>query len=410
MSILSKDALTKENKGNALAIGKEARDAKKINSSVIDSTIGMLFDEEGKFCTFDVVSKATSTLSDLEKYSYGSTAGDPSYHDALYRWIFKEYYNDFKNNLHLRCIATPGGSGAICNTFSNYLNEGDKILIPSLMWTNYIQIAKEEHLGHETYELFDKDGNFNLSDVKDKCLKHKEEQNRVLIVINDPCQNPTGYSMSYEEWNGLIDILNEVSSDGTPVILLYDLAYIDYDKRGFSESRKNMSLFKKLNNNVLAILAFSGSKTLGLYGLRIGAQICVAQTLDAANEFMNANDYSARGKWSMTSVLGQNIITKVFNEYNEEFIKELEYTRKLLIDRANLFLSEAKRVGLKHYPYDCGFFVTIPCDNVEEVNAKLKEKGLYIIPLKVGIRLTLSSITLDEVKRAVNIIKEVISE
>ena len=409
MSILSIDAQTKENKGNALAIGKEARDAKKLNPNVIDSTIGMLYDEEGKFCTFNVVSKATEALTDIEKYSYGSTAGSAEYHDALYRWIFKDYYQDFKDNMHLRCIATPGGSGAICNTFSNYLNEGDKVLIPSLMWTNYIQIAKEEHLGHETYELFDENGKFNLVDLKEKCLKHKKEQGRVLVVINDPCQNPTGYSMSYDEWNGLVDILNEVSCDNTPVVLLYDMAYIDYDKRGFAESRKNISLFKKFNESVLAILAFSGSKTLGLYGLRIGAQICVAKTVEAANEFMVANDFSARGKWSMTSVLGQNIITKIFNKYNDEFVEELNYTRKLLIDRANLFLSEAEKVGLKHYPYDCGFFVTIPCENVEDVNKKLKEKGLYVIPLKVGIRLTLSSITLDEVKRAVHIIKEVIA-
>ena len=408
MSILSLDARTKENKGNALAIGKEARDAKRINPKVIDSTIGMLFDEEGKFCTFNVVGKATETLSDLEKYSYGSTAGDPAYHEALYKWIFRQYYEDFKNNLHLRCIATPGGSGAICNTFSNYLNDGDKVLIPSLMWTNYIQIAKEEHLGYETYELFNSEGGFNLDDFKAKCIKLKKEQNRVVVVINDPCQNPTGYSMSYEEWKELVNILNEVSQNNTPVVLLYDLAYIDYDKRGFDASRKNFKLFENLNDNVLAILAFSGSKTLGLYGLRIGAQVCLAQTKEAADEFMNANDYSARGKWSMTSVLGQNLITKIFNEYNEEFIYELENTRKLLIDRANLFLNEAKKVGLKHYPYDCGFFVTIPCDNVDAVNVKLKEKGLYVIPLKVGIRLTLSSITLDEVKRAVKIIKEVI--
>ena len=90
MSILSIDAQTKENKGNALAIGKEARDAKKLNPNVIDSTIGMLYDEEGKFCTFNVVSKATNALSDIEKYSYGSTAGSAEYHDALYRWIFKD--------------------------------------------------------------------------------------------------------------------------------------------------------------------------------------------------------------------------------------------------------------------------------------------------------------------------------
>ena len=54
-----------------------------------------------------------------------------------------------------------------------------------------------------------------------------------------------------------------------------------------------------------------------------------------------------------------------------------------------LLLARMKISGLILYDFD----------NVEEVNKKLKEKGLYVIPLKVGIRLTLSSITLDEVKR-----------
>ena len=408
MSLLSIDAQTKENKGNALAIGKEARDAKSKDSSVIDSTIGMLFDEEGEFYTFDSVKKALESLTDKQKYAYGSTIGDPAYHEALYKWIFKGIYEDIKENMHLRCVATPGGSGAICNTFSNYLDEGDKVLIPSLMWTNYIQVAKEEHLGYETYQLFDDNDHFNLYDFKFKCQKLKEEQGRVLVVINDPCQNPTGYSMSNYEWSKVVDILNEISMDGTPVILLYDLAYIDYDKRGFIESRNNIKLFKRFNENVLAILAFSGSKTLGLYGLRIGAQICMAKTASIADDFIRANDFSARGKWSMTSVLGQNIITKVFNDFNVEFVQELNDARELLIKRANTFLEEAKRLGLKHYPYDCGFFVTIPCSNVEGVTKELNKRGLYIIPLKVGIRLTLSSITVDEIIRAVKIISEVL--
>ena len=406
MSILTADAKLKENKGNALAIGKEAREAKAKNPSVIDSTIGMLFDEDGSFFTFNSVEKASQELTGRQKYSYGSTAGDPAYHEALYKWIFREYLDDILKGCHLRCVATPGGSGAICNTFSNYLNHGDKVLLPELMWTNYIQIAREEHLGYETYSLFNKDGGFDLEDFKAKCLAHKNSQQRILAVINDPCQNPTGYSMSYEEWEAIIDILNNLSADGTPIVLLYDMAYVDYDKRGFEASRKNISLFKDLNESVITILAFSGSKTLGLYGLRIGAQIALAKTKEAADEFLNANDFSARGKWSGTSTLGQNLITKVLTEYKDEFASELEYARKLLITRANTFIESAKACGLKHYPYDCGFFVTIPCENSQEVFEKLKTKGLYILPLKQGIRLTLSSISVEEVKKAVCIIKE----
>lgn len=408
MVLLGKEAVLKKSKGNALAIGKEARLAKKTDNTVIDSTIGMLFDEDGKFYTFKAVEEATSSLSDMEKYAYGSTAGDKTYHEALYKWIYRDAYDEVKGKLNLRCIATPGGSGAICNTFSNYLSKGDKVLLPSLMWTNYIQIAQEEGLGYETFELFDENGGFNIKSFEAKCIALKQSQQRVLVVINDPCQNPTGYTMSYIEWISVIDVLNSISRDGTPVVLLYDMAYIDYDKRGFEASRRNIRLFESLNESVLTILAFSGSKTMGLYGLRVGAQIAISKSEEIANSFMEANDFSARGMWSGTSTLGQNVITKVLTEYKDSFEKELEYARTLLINRANLFIEEAKKVGLKHYPYDCGFFVTIPCDNPHDIYEKLKSKGLYILPLTNAIRLTLSSITLDEVKRAVKLIKETI--
>lgn len=410
MSILSDYAKKKESKGNALLIGKEAREAKALNPDVIDSTIGMLFDEDGKFFTFKTVEKASNELTDREKYSYGSTAGDPKYHEAIYKWIFKEQLDLVREKMYLGCIATPGGSGAICNTFSNYLDCGQKVLLPSLMWTNYIQMANEAHLGYETYELFDENGGFNIKDFEYKMQLLKREQGRVLVVINDPCQNPTGYSMSYIEWIGVVDIINSISRDGTPVVLLYDMAYIDYDKRGFEASRKNIMLFNNFNDNVMTILAFSGSKTLGLYGLRIGAQIGLSSSKEAIEEFKVANDFSARGMWSGTSTLGQSVITKVLLEHADEFSKEIVYARKLLTDRAEAFILEAKKVGLKHLPYDCGFFVTIPCDNPQKMFLKLKENNLYILPISSGIRVTLSSITLPEVIRAVHIIKNTIEQ
>lgn len=408
MSLLSNNALTKESSGNALLIGKEARDAKSKNPNVIDSTIGMLFDEDGSFLEFKSVEEVSRDLNAKEKYSYGSTPGDPKYHEALYKWVFREYLDEIRSSMKLACIATPGGSGAICNTFSNYLDENQKVLLPSLMWTNYIQMAREQRLAYETYELFDSNGGFNLQDFEYKMLKLKREQGRIVVVINDPCQNPTGYSMSYIEWIGVVDVINSISRDGTPVILLYDMAYIDYDMRGFEASRKNIKLFTNLNENVMVVLAFSGSKTLGLYGLRIGAQIGMTKSEVSIEDFKKANDFSARGMWSGTSTLGQSIITKVFEDKPEQFACELEYARDLLIERAKAFKEEALKVGLKHYPYECGFFVTIPCQNPKDTFEALKEKGLYVIPLKVGIRLTLSSITKDEVIRAVHILKECI--
>lgn len=409
MAIITKDASLKENKGNALLIGAAAREAKKKDPSVIDSTIGMLFDEEGKFYTFKTVEKAVKNLSGKEKYSYGGSSGSKEYHDALYHWVFREYYDEILNNNEVRCVSSPGGTGAICNVFSNYLDEGDKVLLPNYMWTNYTQLAREEHLSYDTYNMFKEDGTFDIENVKEKCLEMKNKQGRVMLLINDPCQNPTGYSLTYEEWISVVEILNSISKDGTPTILLYDMAYIDYDIRGFEASRKNIRLFQNLGENVLTVLCFSGSKTLGLYGLRIGAAICMTKTKEAADNFFTALDFSARGKWSAASTLGENIIIKVLTEYKDEFAKEIDFARKLLIDRAKLFISEAKRVGLETLPYSCGFFVSILNDNPQKAYEALKEKGLHILPIPNAIRITLSSITLDEVKRTVKIIKETLN-
>ncbi|MDE7101066.1 MAG: aminotransferase class I/II-fold pyridoxal phosphate-dependent enzyme, partial [Anaeroplasmataceae bacterium] len=215
---------------------------------------------------------------------------------------------------------------------------------------------------------------------------------------------------TYEEWQGVVGIINDFAALNVPFILLYDLAYFDYDKRGSNAALKNICLFQELKEHAMVILAFSGSKTLGLYGLRIGAQIAMCKTKESADEFLAANDYSARGKWSAATTLGQNVVTLSLTKYKEEFKEELESARALLIARANAFLKESKKVGLKHYPYECGFFVKIPCEQPSVIYETLKKKGLYVLPLERGIRLTLSSITLPEVIRAVHLISETIKE
>ncbi len=408
MSLLAKESVGKENKGSALTIGRDARLAKALDKNVIDSTIGMLYGEDGAFYTFEVVEKVMKQMTPTEKYIYPSTAGDAKFQNAIKSWIFRDYKDEILNKVSCEVIATPGGTGAICSTLSNYLSAGDKVLLPNEMWTNYIQMANEQHYGYDTYKMFDEAGNFNLDDLERKCYELKKSQGRILLIINDPCQNPTGYSMKYTEWIAVVSMINSISRDGTPFILLYDMAYLDYDKRGFNASRENIRLLTNLNENAICVMAFSGSKTLGLYGLRIGAQVAISKSEQNIKEFFAANEYSARGKWSSSSLLGANIISEVFTNYRQEFEKELTYASGLLIKRANTFTECAKKAGIKTLPYECGFFVTIPCDDPQGVFEKLKAKGVYLIPMKNAVRVTLSSITNDEIIRLVDILKMVL--
>lgn len=407
MSLLAKRSIIKEDKSNIITLGAIAKEEKKKDPSVINATIGMYYSEDGKLVTYESVNKALEALTDDEKYAYASTPGSASYHEALKRWIFREYYDEFMEKTFVSCMATPGGSGAISNTFSNYLNEGDEALLPSFMWGNYKQFAYENHASYRTYNLF-KNGHLDLEDIKKNIYELKEKQGRVLLVINDPCQNPTGYTMTDSEWVSLVDIINEASADGTPFILLHDMAYIDYDYRGFKSTRNNLRLYEKLNKNVLVVLAFSGSKTLALYGIRIGAQVAISTNEENIKEFARANKFSSRAKWSNTTNLGANLISKVIldKKMRNAFENELEKARDILVKRALAFIEASKEVGLETLPFNCGFFITIPCKNPDEVYKRLVERKIHIIPLGNVLRVTISAITIEDCKRLPKIIKE----
>ena len=412
MTLLAKRSIIKEDKSNIITLGAIAKEMKRKDPSIINATIGMLYDEDGKLFTFKSVDKALEMLTPDEKYAYASTPGSKDYHEALKRWIFRQYYDEFEKLGNVRVMATPGGSGAISNTFSNYLNEGDKVLVPSYMWGNYKQFAYENHADYECYRLFNDNNTFNLADLKERIIRLSKEQGRILLVINDPCHNPTGYTMSDSEWEALIKLINEVTINGMPFILLHDMAYIDYDRRGYEATRKNIHRYLSLNESVMTILAFSGSKTLALYGIRIGAQLCITKNKENAEDFFRANKFSSRAKWSNTTNLGMNLVSKIIldNDMRKSFEGELEDSRNILINRANIFIAESKRVGLKTLPFSCGFFITIPCERPDEVYELLKGRGVHIIPMNGVIRVTLSAITSREVKVLPELIKWAIME
>ena len=175
VSLLGKRSICKEDKSNIITLGAIAKEEKKKNPSVINATIGMFYDESGKLFTFKSVDEALSEITNDEKYAYASTPGSKNFHEALKRWVFREYYDEFVGKMHVGVMATPGGTGALSNTFTNYLNEGDKVLIPSYMWGNYKQIAYESDLGYETYNLFNDLGALDLADIKEKMISLKKK-------------------------------------------------------------------------------------------------------------------------------------------------------------------------------------------------------------------------------------------
>ena len=402
---INKDAENKELKNNILALAAEAVKAKKKDSTVINATTGMLKNEDGSLYEFESVKEAVKSLNVNEKFAYANTSGSPAYAEAVMLSIFGKYLEDIKKTCYLSSVATPGGSGALNLAFTNYVNRGETVLLPNHMWENYLTYGMEMGFNSETYHLFNEDGLFDIEDLNNKVNKIKSTQKKILILINDPCENPTGFCMKEKDYDSLIAMAK--NNPDTDFIYLMDVAYFDFYNVDTNIIKSRYAKFKDIPNNAMALFVYSGSKSFGLYGLRIGALLAVSKNPKEIEVFNKASNFSCRAKWSSTSTLGMNIIERlVLSEAcSKEYDEEVKYVCSMLEQRSIAFLETAKEVGLKTLPYERGFFICVPTSNPEKVMNELHQDGVYLICTKSALRIALCAISKEEAIRLAKIIK-----
>lgn len=370
----------------------KAKEAKaKYGDIVVDATLGTLFDEDGVFVAFDSVWGPYDGIHKIQKAKYAaSIQGNPSFRNAVYEWLF----GTIDEEIHCEILATPGGAGAISSTMKNILNPGEIILKPSQGWGPYKTMATEFGIVLEDYNMFD--GNhFDLKSFKESLERVMNKQGKVLVIINDPCHNPTGYTMTSEEWDEVISIVNILSKQG-PVIILNDIAYLDYNLKG-DAWKQHFKKFNHLDEQAMAVIAFSTSKTLTAYGARAGAAICITKNSNELEKFINAGIYSARSIWSTVNNSAMELFALVTTDptLKANFIKEKQYYVDLLKDRAEIFVTEALQVGLEIYPFSEGFFVTLKVPNnkdKEQLNLLLQENNIFTVEVDGGLRIAICSV------------------
>ena len=401
-SLLSKDHFEVTNGDKILTLNKLALAKQKTGEKVINATVGMLFDENKNLSTCAFLEDMTSSLTDGNLRKYGSVNGGYAFKNSLNAWLFENI--DLKD-VYIETIATNGATGALSLSMRNYCNKEQEILVPSIRWSNYDTIASQVGCRIKEYNLFNSDDKLDIEAIKHAIDYSLNKYQRAYLLINDPCQNPTGYTMSLDEWEELLKYLNDKASS-YPIVLLDDIAYLNYSDNSYEPV---FELFKKyLTNQLMINIAFSASKTLSIYGYRGGGLIALSNQKKNIEEFTLAIESTVRATYSMPNNLTCHIINEAFKtfEKRQKIKEEISINREMLKKRANLFFEEANMVNLVSYPYVGGFFVLIPCEDEEEVCQRLIKKNIFVVPMSGGIRISLSSLTLDEVKGLAKNIKK----
>ena len=361
----------------------------------VNATIGSLFDEDGKIVAFKSFYDNFDKIDDRLKAKYAdSPEGNKEYKEAVEKHLLEG-----RIKIPHDIIATAGGSGAVSLCLKDFLKEGESVLAPDVAWASYKTMAKEYGLDYQTYDVNE------IEDMLSKMQEIATRQDHILVIINSPCHNPTGISYSKEEWRMIIDT---ASSLDKKVIILDDVAYIDYSY-DLTKAHSHFDLFDEIADNVLVAIAFSISKTMTAYGLRLGALITIHKDEEVIKETHNALVRSCRNIWSNTNNAAMIAFSKTIAD--EAFYKEKAEAIKLLHERAMIFLKEANEVDLKLYRYDEGFFITVKMDDDkmrDEVFKGLIEEHIYTVKVYHGIRIAICSIPKAKLQGLASKIKKVI--
>lgn len=392
----------KEDKNFGISNRAKAMMAEVGEDKVINATIGTLMDDDGKLIVLSSVDKVFKSLAPDDYAAYAPIRGLEGFREAAKKAALGSY----EPKGFVEAAATPGGTGSLRNTVSIYSQPGDKILTTDWHWGPYKTISTEIGRDVATFELFNADRKFNIDSFKEVSSNLLANQDSLVIILNTPAHNPTGYSLTNEDWDNVVAVLTEEAAMGKPIVLLVDAAYIDF-AGDEEEYRSFLPKLETMPENVLPIIAYSMSKTYTLYGARCGAMICLAKTQAIAEEFKQIVEFASRGTWSNGTRFAQTILTKIYadEELLAKVSEERAYYRDMLLARGHGFEEEAAKVGLEIVPFDAGFFVSIPCDDPDAVCAKLEKEGVFLIPMGKGIRVSVASISEAACRKLPAIIK-----
>lgn len=379
------------------ALNREATTRKARGESVVNATVGSLLTDDGKLAILPTAARAVHDVPAEEWAAYAPIAGSPDFLSAVIGDVFRDE-PDMK--ACAIAAATPGGSGALRHAIANYLEPGQSLLTTSYFWGPYQTLCDESDRKVATFSMFDADGGLDVGALDRALAARLAEQKRALVFLNDPCHNPTGYSMRPEEWRAVVERLIAHGEDA-PVTLLVDMAYFAY---AAGDPRAFLKELRPLLGKVGLLFAWSASKTYTHYGLRIGALVACIPDEKERTSTEAALSYSCRGTWSNCSRGGMKAVTRLLAE--PEMARacdaERDELKALLGARVDAFNRCAKEKGLVYPRYEGGFFVTVFADDAQARAARMKEEGVFVVPSKGALRVALCSVAERDVPRLVD--------
>lgn len=381
-----------------LAQSAEAKQkAKTANATIGTATEG------GQPMHLEVVDKYFQGLAPAEIYDYAPSYGKPDIRTA---WAKKQ--REETPSLGQHPLSNPVVTNALTHGLGLvgdlFLDPGDAVLTPDLLWENYnLNWETRLEASFHYFPFFDeKLGGFNLAGFNAALAKLRGK--KVVVSLNFP-NNPSGYTPTVAEMDGMAKALAAEAEAGTKLVVCVDDAYYGMF---FDDAASKESVFGRLvnlSNNLLAVKVDGATKEEFVWGLRVGfITFGVKNGTPAAYKALEDKTAGLiRAYVSNVSNPGQSIVLKALND--PDFRKQQAEKVAVLKSRSVVAHRESKKAEYADcwdvYPFNSGYFmcVRIKGADSEAVRARaLEDSGVGTISIgKRDLRVAFSSCAEEQI-------------
>jgi aspartate/methionine/tyrosine aminotransferase len=295
-------------------------------------------------------------------------------------------------------VVTTGITHGLSTVADMFADEGDVLLLPDQLWGNYRMIFGVRRGAQiDTYPLLDLEHGFNVEGLR-KAVQAHVGGGKLIVLFNFP-NNPTGYSVTPGEADGIRDVLVEAVEGGCDIVAVCDDAYFGlfYDDEVLKES-----LFTRLASahpRLLAIKLDGASKEDYAWGLRVAFMTYGIKDGAGAYEALEKKTGGCiRGTISNGPNLSQMLLLQAMADPDYKAQKAEKFA--ILASRAatvRRLLSDSRFADVwKLYPFNSGYFFTVRLEGLDAEQYRVKlldDYGVGVISTSsTDIRVALSCV------------------
>jgi aspartate/methionine/tyrosine aminotransferase len=392
-------------KGILTQTAEAKQKAKKFNA-----TIGIA-KEKGKPMFLPSVMEPLAGISPEEALAYAPSFGQPDLRKA-----WKAAILDKNPSLRGKDISLPVVTSGITHGLSVaadlFADPGDTVWAPDQLWGNYNMIfGVRRGARMARYPLFDARGGFDGEGFS-KALAGTPPGGKAIVLLNFP-NNPTGYSPTEAEADGMAATLVALAESGRRVLALCDDAYFGL---AFEPGVARESLFARLvgAHPRLAALKLDGAtKEDYVWGFRVGFLTFGGTLGPKALEALERKAAGAvRGAVSNVSQLSQSVVLKAMQKPSYAGEKKQKYeVMKARYEKSKAVLAKPEFSDVwTPYPYNSGYFLCLRLKGLNAETYRLRLLDVHgvgvIATAPTDVRVAYSCLEVEEIEPMFNLMRQ----